>query len=93
MRMDVARLQRHQVDDIDDADLQLGQVLAQESDGRQRLERRHIARAGHDHIRFAAAIVAGPLPDADAAPCNARSPRPCVSHCGAGCLPATITLM
>ena len=60
------RLQRHQIDDVDDADLQLRQMLAQQIDGRQRLQRRHVAGAGHHHVGLAAAIVARPFPDADA---------------------------
>ena len=64
MRMLAVRLQRHQVDDIDDADLQLGRVLAQEVDRGQRLERRHVAAAGHHHIGLAAVVVARPWPDA-----------------------------
>ena len=60
------RLQLHQVDDVDHADLQLRQVLAQNGDGGQRLQRGHVAAAGHDDVRRAALVVAGPLPDADA---------------------------
>ena len=57
----------HQVDDVDDADLQVGQVLAEEVDGGQRLQRRHVAGAGHDDVGLAAVVVARPVPDADAA--------------------------
>ena len=39
------RLQPHQVDDVDDAHLQLGQVLAEQVDRGQRLERRDVAGA------------------------------------------------
>ena len=60
------RLELHQVDDVDDADLQLRQVLAQDRDRGQRLQRRHVAGAGHDDVRLRAPVVAGPLPDADA---------------------------
>ena len=60
------RLQLHEIDHIDHADLELRQMLAQDRNRRQRLERRHIAGAGHDHVRLAVLIVAGPLPDADA---------------------------
>src|ERR1700676_1333215 len=41
-------------------------MLPQYGHRRQSLERRHVARAGHDKIRAAALIVAGPLPDPDA---------------------------
>jgi hypothetical protein len=40
-------------------------VLSQQLDGRQRLEGGHVARAGHHHVGLPAAIIAGPLPDAD----------------------------
>ena len=39
------RLQLHEVDDVDDADLKVGQVLAQDRDRGKRLERRHVARS------------------------------------------------
>ena len=41
-------------------------MLAQHGNGRQHLQRRHVAAAGHHHVRLAALIVAGPLPDAEA---------------------------
>ena len=46
--------------------LQVGEVLPQQVDRRQRLERRHVAGAGHHHVGLAALVVARPLPDADA---------------------------
>ena len=58
-------LQLHQIDDIDDPDLQLGRVLAKDVDGGQRLQRRHVAAARHHHVGLAATVVAGPLPDAE----------------------------
>ena len=60
------RLERHQIDDVDDANLQLRDVPAKQIDGGQRLQRRHVAAAGHHHVGLAALVVAGPLPDADA---------------------------
>ena len=66
VRMLARRLQRHQIDDVDHADLQFGRMLAQEVDRGQRLERRHVAAAGHDDVRLAAAVVARPFPDAEA---------------------------
>ena len=59
-------LQPHQVDDVDDAHLQVGQLAAQDVDGGERLERRDVAAAGHDHVRVAV-VVRGPLPDAEPA--------------------------
>ena len=47
--------------------------------------------ASHHDIRFAAPVVTGPFPDAQA---GVAMPDACVhvSHCGDGCLPATMTL-
>ena len=61
----VAGCEPHQVDDVDHADLQIRDVLAQELHRRQSLQRRHVAGAGHDDVRLTAAVVAGPLPDPD----------------------------
>ena len=41
-------------------------MLAEDVDRGQRLERGHVAAAGHHHVGLAALVVAGPLPDADA---------------------------
>ena len=60
------RLQLHQVDDVHHADFQVGQMLAQDGDGGERLQCRHVATAGHDYVRRHGLVVAGPLPDADA---------------------------
>ena len=69
-------LKAHQVDDVHDAYLQLGQLLAQDRDGGQRLERRHVARARHHDVRLAALVVRRPLPDRRARECSAGSRRP-----------------
>ena len=70
----------------------LGDVLPQQLDRGQRLQRGHVAAAGHHHVRLAAAVVAGPLPDADAG----RAVLDRLVHVEplrcSGCLPATITL-
>lgn len=59
-------LKRHEVDDVHHPDLQFGNVLTKEVDGRKRLERRHVAGASHDDIRLAAvAIGSRPVPDAN----------------------------
>ena len=60
------RLQRHQVDDIDEAHLQFRQVAAQQVDGGERLQRRHVARRRQDDVGLAVVVIAGPFPDADA---------------------------
>ena len=66
MGMKEGRIECHQVNDVDDADLQRGQVLAEQIHRGERLQRGHIAAAGHDDVGLVALIVAGPLPDADA---------------------------
>ena len=66
VRMFALRLELHQVDHVDHADLQVREMLPQQIDGGQGFQRRHIAAAGHDDIRLAALVVAGPVPDADA---------------------------
>ena len=66
VRMLGLRLQLHEVDDVDHPDFQLGQMLAQDGDGGERLQRGHVAAAGHDHVGRDVLVVAGPLPDADA---------------------------
>ena len=60
VRMLARRLQRHEIDDIDDPYFQFGRVLAQEFDRGQGLKRRHIPAAGHNDVRLAAAVVARP---------------------------------
>ena len=52
VRMFAARLDFHQIDDIDHADLQVRQMLAQDGNGGQYLQRRCVATAGHHHIGF-----------------------------------------
>jgi hypothetical protein len=67
VRMLALRLELHQVHDVDHADLQLGKMLRSRMvHGGQRFQRGHVAAAGHDHVRLAALVVAGPRPDADA---------------------------
>ena len=65
VRMLRARLELHQVDNVDHPHLQLRQVLTENGCGGQDLERGRVATAGHDHVRLAP-VVARPLPDADA---------------------------
>src|SRR6185369_12296738 len=60
------RLQGHQVNYVDDADLQLRQRLSQQIDGSERLQRWNVAGAGHDDVGFAfIAPAACPRPDPD----------------------------
>ena len=60
------RLQPHEVNDVHHPDFQIGQMLAHDGDGGERLQRGHVAAAGHDHVGRRALVVAGPRPDADA---------------------------
>ena len=60
------RLQRHQIDYVDKANLQIGQGSPQQVHGRQRLEGGNIAGARHHHVGLAVFVVARPFPDADA---------------------------
>ena len=67
VRMFLLILKAHEVHDVDEPDLEVRQVLADEVDGSQRLERRDVAGARDYDVRLAAPVVAGPLPDPDAA--------------------------
>src|SRR6266581_3530400 len=55
-----------QVDDVDEANLQIGEVLPQHHDRRERLLGRDVAGTGHHHIRLRALVVARLRPDAEA---------------------------
>ena len=55
-----------EVDDVDEADLQVREELAQHDDGRERFLRRDVAGAGHHDVGLDAFIVARLPPDADA---------------------------
>ena len=65
MRMLCVRLHLVQVHDIYEPNFQLRQPLAQDCRRRQRLQRRHVATRGHDHIRLGSLVVAGLGPDTD----------------------------
>src|SRR3984893_8983867 len=65
MRMLSVGLQSHQIHDIHDTDLQFRQRATQDRYRGEGFQRRHIPRAGHHHVRFAAGIVARPGPHAD----------------------------
>ena len=66
VRMFLLWLQGHQIDDVDNSDPKLRRVLAQQIDGSEGLQGRHIATTGHDYVRLSALIVTGPLPDTNA---------------------------
>src|SRR2546422_4794713 len=48
---------RSQVDDVDEANLEIGEVLPQHHDRRKRLLGRDVAGTGHHHIRLRALVV------------------------------------
>lgn len=54
-----------QVDYVYEADFEVGEVCAEEGGGGEGFVRRHVAAGGHYNVWFSAAVVAGPLPDAD----------------------------
>ena len=60
------RLELHEIDDVDDANFEIGEGFAEDRDGGEGFERGDVAGAGHDDIGLGAAVVAGPFPDADA---------------------------
>jgi hypothetical protein len=66
VRMLLARLQRHEVDNVDHPDAEIGKSLAQKSNGGQRLQRRDITSARHHHVRSPGFSRSGPRPDTDA---------------------------
>ena len=71
VRMLARRLQPHEIDDVDDAHLQLRQVLAQQLDGGERLERRHVAAARHDDVGLARLRRCSPTPRCRCRRCSA----------------------
>ena len=50
VRVLAVRLEAHQVHHVHHAHPQVGQVLAQQAHGGERLERGHVAGAGHHHV-------------------------------------------
>ena len=65
VRMFSGRLQGHEVHHINHSNPEIRNVLAEPVYRGQSFECGNIAAAGHHHIRLAAMIVAGPVPDAD----------------------------
>ena len=70
-----------------------GEVLAQQIDRGQALQGGHVTAAGHDHVRLAALVVAGPVPDADAGGAVLDRLRPWSTTAARPAYGATITLM
>ena len=61
-----AGLQLEQVDHIDETDLEIGKVCPQQRDRGQRFLSGNVAGGCQHHVGFAALVVAGPIPNADA---------------------------
>jgi hypothetical protein len=66
VRMFLGGLKLHKVDDVYDSDFEIGNELAKDIDRRQRLQRRHVSATRHYYVRLVVAVIAGPLPDAEA---------------------------
>src|SRR5437764_14647241 len=66
MRMLALRLQFHQVDDVDDANLQRRKVLAEEIYGSQRFQRWYVSATRHYDVWFRSFVIARPFPDPNA---------------------------
>ena len=76
-------LQPHEVDDVDDAHLQVRQVPAQEIGGRERLQRRHVAARTRARRRASRrAPRCRPTPRCPGRACSARSPASMVRKFG-----------
>ena len=60
------RLQFEQIDHVDETDLQVGELLAQQYRCCQSFLRGNIARGSYNHVGLTALIVTSPFPDADA---------------------------
>ena len=63
MRVFALRLKSHKVDSVDNSNLQFGEVLAQNIDGRKGLEGWDVSGTRHHYIRLASLVRAGPVPD------------------------------
>ena len=70
MRVFRVRLEPHQVDDVDDADPEVGQVLAEDRGRRQRLEGRDVAAAGENDVGIIPRRRLKPTPRCPRRACN-----------------------
>ena len=59
-------LEAEEIDDVDEADLEVGEVLAEDGGGGEGFLRGDVAGAGHDDVGLGAVVGGGPVPDADA---------------------------
>ena len=69
--------QTEHIDYVDEADLQIRELLSQYRDGGERFHRRDVAGAGHHDIGLVAFVGAMPSPRCRCPSCNARSRHPC----------------
>jgi len=58
--------QAEEIDDVDEAYLQIGEVFLENRDGRQCLHGCDIAGTSHHHVGFLAIIRGGPVPNTNA---------------------------
>src|SRR6185436_20630029 len=65
MWMLAGRLKRHQVYYVNNANLEVGEMLTEQVNGGQGLQRGNIAGAGHHYVRFGTLIIARPGPDTE----------------------------
>jgi hypothetical protein len=89
VRMVLLGQQPHEVDDVDDADRQVGQPVAQDADRGERLQGRDVTGAGEHHVGRVpvASLLAQSQIPAPRAQCSAACSASSQSACG--CLPAT----
>ena len=66
MRMLRTGLQLEQIDHIDETDLEVGELVPQQSGRRQRFLRGNVTGRRHHNVGFSTLVVAGPIPDTDA---------------------------
>ena len=59
-------LQRHQVDDVDEANSEIRSQVTQQINGGQSFRGWHVTATGDNDVRVGSLIRAGPVPDADA---------------------------
>ena len=83
---------RHQVDDVDHAHLQLGDIVAQPPGRGDRLHRRDVARAGQHDIGLDRRRRCRPSPSIDAPRAQCSMASSMVRYCSWGCLSCTIRL-
>ena len=81
-----------EIDDVDEADLEVGEVLAEDGDGGERFRGGDVAGAGDDDVGLGACVGGGPVPDADALGAVLDGLVHVEDTAGAAALSATMTL-